>query len=292
LQKPNKNQKHNIMKRLSLVLIAVGACALIIQNAHATPIVSEGFNYTPGTYLGNDDGWGTGKASNLEIGSGPLTYSGYAGLTGNSLVVTSGTSTSDVNQYSAISSGSIYVSFLIECTTLPTGNEALLSLDPGTASPGQASTSTAGADGLTFYTGVLGTGYKIGVRVMSSGSGAVYDLTDFPSGLAVGTTYLVTGEYTFGAGSQVGNLYLDPVPGGLQPATPGATMSDNAASPAAIDNVGVKAQSATAQGDFIIDDIIVSTEWADVTQAVPEPSTIALAGLGMLGLVFARRMRR
>ena len=87
----------NIMKHLSLVAVGVGC---LIFQAQATVLFSDGFNYTTGTYLGNNGTWGTGKASNLQIGSGNLTYSGLNDLGGNDLVATSGASVSDVSTYS------------------------------------------------------------------------------------------------------------------------------------------------------------------------------------------------
>ncbi|MGH7952244.1 MAG: PEP-CTERM sorting domain-containing protein, partial [Limisphaerales bacterium] len=101
----------------------------------------------------------------------------------------------------------------------------------------------------------------------------------------------VVSEFTFGLSDTV-NLYIDPTPGGSQPITPDATQTSSTSPATSANNVGFKAQSNTAQGDFIIDNVMIGTTWADVTPA-PEPSTLVLAGLGLLGLVArVRRVRR
>src|ERR1039458_7689831 len=131
------------MKRLSLVLIAVGACALIIQNAQATLLFSDGFNYTAGDFLGagsTTPPWllqSSTAAAQLSISTPNLTYPGLQDLGGNALTVNSGVAS--VRGYaalsSAVTSGSIYYSFLIDCTALPTSNSYLTALTP-TAGPG------------------------------------------------------------------------------------------------------------------------------------------------------------
>ena len=123
----------------------------------------------------------------------------------------------------------------------------------------------------------------MGIR--GGGVSAVYTPSGTP--YSVGTTYLVVLGYDFGAANNNMSLWVNPTPGGSMPL---ATLTLNSTTKAtSIDNVGFKSQATT--GQFLIDNLLVGTTWADVTP-VPEPAAFALAGLGVLGLVLARRIRR
>lgn len=257
---------------LCACLIGIGA-----QYAHAQGLFSESFNYTPGQGLagqvnpGNNTPWTGGNTSELQIGSAELTYPGLQEPSGNDLVYTSsGSSSTSYNTFTAVSSGSIYYSFVIDCTTLPTANEYVSALNPGTTTPGGST------DALSLYVGSSGSGWKIGVRTTGGGTGAAYSGT-----LSANTSYLVVGELTLGS-SPVANLYVDPTPGAAQPGTPTATQSTSTAI-ASIDDVGFKVQSATTTGDFEISDLQIGQSWASVTPAaVPEPNTLTLLGGGFV----------
>lgn len=282
MQKPNKNQKHNIMKRLSLVVIGVGCLVFQAQ----AQLFQEGFNYTSGANLAGNGPW-TGGNANISIGSANLTYPGLSNLGGNdlSLVAGASASTSAANfTATAITSGTVYYSFLLESTALPTANSYLTSLlNTGSAGP------SGSADPLAVYVGTTAGGFKIGVRHTGVGSGATYASGTYGT---VGSVDLIVVGYTFGGGGSE-SLWINPTPGGSMPAA-NVTVAAGGTEATGLQVVGFKSNSTgAAAGTWLFDNLLIGTSWADVTPiAVPEPSTFALAGLGMLGLVFARRMRR
>ena len=276
------------MKRLPLAVLATGVCALIVQNAGATLLFSDGFNYTVGDDLGAGTTTPTWTAtatatSYMSIGNANLTYSPLTDLGGSSLTLNSGNS-AGVPAYatlsSSVTSGSLYYSFLIECTTLPTSNSYLTGLTPST----HLGLNGSGSDAIDLYAKNSGAGWVLGER--TTGVSASYESTV----LSLGTTYYAVLKYTFGATTSTAQLFLSPVPGNSEPGTATVTLTGTA-NVADVSAVGFKAQTATSVGNFVFDDLRVGTTWADVTPA-PEPTTLALAGMGILGLVLARRNRR
>jgi len=275
------------MKRLSLTVLTLGAICLTFQSAQATLLFSEGFDYSNiGGTLGATGNINPGSGaqwsgnSAITIASGSLAYPGFANVSpgANSLSVAWGVSSgSSINSpafATAVSSGQIYYSFLLDMTALPssTGSGAYLT------AINKAGTSPGGSgDDVDLYVNNLGS-----VSIRSKGTYSTGTV------LSSDTTYLVVLGLDFDGNTA--SIWVNPTPGGSLPTatasvTPGGTLDG-------VQDVGFKAQTSSTSGAFLIDDLRIGTDWTDVTPVgVPEPSTIAFAALGLVGLV-ARFRRR
>jgi hypothetical protein len=282
------NRMHaSIQSRFTSGKLAVCAAAILAsQTVHATLLFQDGYNYAAGGLNASDvspaglsgNAWSSGS-SHITVVSNNLTYAGLQDLGGNAVQNVWGVSAgSVVNTYSSVTAGSIYYSFLLDCTVAPSANQYLTALNPATGAPNGSS------DALQVDIGPgSGGGFEVGLR--TAGASITMDSTP----LLLNTTYFIVAEYTFGATGSA-SLFLDPTPGAAQPAA-NVTLAGNG-TVTSIDDIGFKAQSSTT-GTTIVDTSLVGTAWADVTPtASPEPSTLALTGLGLLMAAQIRRRRR
>jgi hypothetical protein len=270
------------------IYLTTGVCCLLFQSAQATQFMQEGFNYSAGSLatVGNPP-WnvGTGNA-NIAVTAGNLTYTGLADPGGNDLTVTSGVAAGSIGaafNASPITAGTVYYSFLAQCTTLPTANQYLTSLLA-------SGTPNGSADALGLYVGqqTAGSTFRVGIR--HNGSGATYTTGAWAT---ANTVNLFVVGYTFvdGTANDLVSLWVNPTPGDSQPVA-NVSFVGGGADATGLQNIGFKAQSAATAGNWIFDTLRVGDTWADVVTPVPEPSTSALAGLAALGLAAWRRVRR
>jgi len=266
------------MKRLYLGVITVSALCLVFQTAQASLLFSEGFNYSPGALNPANTGnvW-NGGSSQINVVSGDLTYAGLQDLGGNELEIGNTTAGSVYATFANQTSGQIYYSFLFDPTAADSGNNYFTAMNPGTSTPNGSSDAI---DAYYYSSGKIEL--RANAQSATAGTGPV---------LTIGTTYLIVEMIDLTA--KTASLWIDPDSstfGTLTPPTATATLSSITAT--AIDDVGFKSQGVTA-GPYYVDNLLIGTTWADVTP-VPEPSTFALMGLGVLGLISSarRRMRR
>ena len=271
--------------------LAAAAALSLLPCAHATLFFEEGFNYATGglgTVGSSPNGPWTGGNANLAVTSGNLTYPGLTDLGGNQLNVTSGVSAGTVAapfNGSMVTSGTVYYSFLADCTALPTANNYITSLLT-------SGTPNGSSDALAFYVGQQTAGSQFRVGVRHGGSGATYTSGAWAT---LNTVNLFVVAYTFNPSTSddAVSLWVNPTPGGSMPTADVSFVQSGATDATGLQIVGFKAQSAATAGNWIFDDLRIGDTWGDVIPgSVPEPSSVALGGLSLLGVLMARRNRR
>jgi hypothetical protein len=301
----------------------VAVLGLATNMAPAALLVADGFNYPTGALSGNADAdyaanpatWQLTGASGSDptVVAGNLTYAGTgapANLPGaNSASTNTLAGASRIQLATPVSGGTftqagnagqtLYYSFLLNVSDV----SSLASSAAGSFIAGFNNSVGAAGSAPTADAGVLcirrdsstSTTFHLGIAQQQA-SGRTYA----PASYATGDTLFVVAAYNFGAtaGTDSADLYVfdggagDAIPA-AQPGTSIVHGSYTAEINASVDNIvsfflrdnGV---AATTQ----IDDLRIGTSWADVTGAVPEPTTVSLAGLGALGMLLRRRRQQ
>ena len=245
------------MKKITLLLSFI-ACVLMAQ---AQSIVSDDFNYTANTAL-TANGWvGTGTSPSttnpIQVTASTITYSGYPGSgTGNEVSMMN--NGQDVNKsFTAITSGFIYFSALVNFSAAQTGDYFLHIGDAPT--------------GSTFFGRVFAklNGTQVAVGIVSTSQPAVGGVSPTPvptysSTLCdLNTTYLLVAKVNVSTGES--SLIVNPAIGTNEPTTDQwsvNTWGTSALPTAGFKTINLRQGSATTAPTLKLDGIRVSTSWA------------------------------
>ncbi|MFM7672274.1 MAG: beta strand repeat-containing protein [Bacteroidota bacterium] len=236
-------------------------------------LLTEDFTYTAGQLL-TANGWTAHSAgvNPITVTTPGLSYAGHPGSgVGNG--VTMANTGEDVNRaYTAVTSGSVYMSFMVNLSAVQTGDYFAGLFQSSSIFPLRVYTKSDGAGGFFF-------------GLSKSNSTASYETTS----RTLGTTYFVVVKYTYNTGSttdDVLDLWVNPALGGTE--TPGtiAGVTGTSTDATTIGAVFLRQGSSTAASTQQVDAILAGTTWASVTAGASVPSpTLTLGTINSFGNV-------
>jgi hypothetical protein len=225
--------------------------AILFTGAANAQLLTDHFDYANGTLGSAGSGsaaWtgGDSPAAALTVsGSAALVDAALFGETGAGLVFSGGTFKKKAAPFAAQSSGEVYVSFLLNIQTAPSTTKAFLYLQNGN------SASSSPPLGIFLNGAQIGLGKSVSSPAVSS------------SALVAGT-HLVVARYTFSAGNDQVDLWVDPASLGTN-AIPAATLTTGAATSSDAAALSYVFLNHGASQSLWLDEVRVGTTWAGVT---------------------------
>jgi len=246
------------MKNVLLILV------LLATTNFAQVLFVEEFNYNAGDLL-TSKGWvvSSGTTNPITVTSPGLTFTGYPSVLGNAVTLTT-TGEDDYKTFPAVSSGSVYLSFMINVQSAQTG-DYFIALSPTTGSGGTGSGQT------NYYARTHlksnGNGYSIGISKNNELTGGyVYGNTV----LSFNKTYVVVVKHTFNpstADDDAESIYVfgTSIPSN-EPATPevGPHVYSAKADPVDLSFITIRQGTTTAAPALVLDGIRIATSWKDL----------------------------
>jgi len=240
---------------------------------------------------------GPGSGSQPTIAAGDLTISGLYSAGGGRSAAFGGNGTSARQNLSVgaggITSGTVYFSFAMQLTDLTALNTSGV-FWAGFNNTQGSQNSTPNTVVTRVQTRSAGAGtFNIG---LDKSSGSAGSFVWAPGNFTTTDTIFIVGAYTFNATSSsddVSQLWVNPSSSTFSAgAAPTATLTTSAGGDIArVASFVLYDRSANEPTAGQIDDLRYGLTWADVTPVIPEPSSLALAGLA-LGALLAQRAGR
>jgi hypothetical protein len=230
--------------------------------ALAAPLLTEDFSYTAGAAV-TANGWTAHSAAGTNailVTSPSLSYSGYAGSgVGNAVTLTT-SGEDDSREFTAVTSGSVYAALMVNVASSQTAGDYFFHL---------MNFGTTTFRGRVFVRKDASTAnFAFGIS-RTSGT-PEYTANSF----VPGTTYLLVVKYTYvdGASNDIVQLFVDPIPGGAEPAATLTATDADGSEPAQLSGVGIRQGSASNAAAVQVDGIRVATTWGEAVASGGGPS--------------------
>ncbi len=264
-------------------LIIIAAACLFFGPALFAAVTLPFYDEFPSTYAnGNlgaagvgDSTWTNGLATTpISVGSASaLSYVGLqapgAGSKGVRVLYPNPAAQSDIGgTFASVSSGSVYVSFLIKLTTSPSGSRTIVNLHNSATPPN----TTAKLAIIIDSNGRLSVNKALNAAPLTATGGITNT-----AALGTTSTHLVVARYTFNTGTTTDDsvdLWLDPgsLGSGSAPApTVGGVVNTASTDPSSLSTYFLHVQGTGTTGEWAIDEFRIGTSWADVT---PVPAVV------------------